>query len=131
MPEVSELHRYVVPKYAARWRDLGQLLELPEHYLNAIAQDNLYHPLCNERCCKSVLKKWMEITPDATWNSLQMAIDFLSDSSYYGMCVTSEVYNYVCTRICMHVHIRMYTDIIKGTYVHVYTGSYVHTGRYT
>ena len=84
-PEVSELHRNIVPKYAARWRDLGVQLKIPEYHLEAIAVNNTNHPSYSEQCCKAMLQKWMEITPDATWSILQMAIDCLSDSSHNGM----------------------------------------------
>ena len=84
-PEVSELHRYIVPKYAARWRDLGVQLKIPEHHLNTIAVNNTNHPFYSEQCCKVMLRKWMEITPDATWSILQLAIGCLSDSSHNGM----------------------------------------------
>ena len=83
--EVSELHRYIVPKYAARWRDLGVQLKIPEHHLNTIATNNTNHPFYSEQCCKAMLQKWMEITPDPTWSILQMAIDCLSDSPHNGM----------------------------------------------
>ena len=50
-----------------------------------------------------MLQKWMEITPDATWSVLQMAIDCLSDSSHNGMelnCKCMELQMYVY----MHIH---------------------------
>ena len=84
-PEVSELHRHIVPKYAARWRDLGVQLKISEHHLDTIAVDNTNHPSYSEQCCKAMLQKWMDITPDATWSIIQMAIDCLPDSSPNGM----------------------------------------------
>ena len=82
-PEVSELHRHI--EYAAKWRDLGVQLKIPEHHLNTIAVNNTNHPFYNEQCCKAMLQKWMEITPDATWSILQLATNCLSDSSHNGM----------------------------------------------
>ena len=84
-PEVSELHSRIVPKYAARWRDLGVQLKIPEHHLNTIAVNNTNHPSYCEQCCKAMLQKWLKITPNATWSILHMAIDYLSDSSHSGM----------------------------------------------
>ena len=84
-PEVSELHKHIVPKYAARWRDLGVQLKIPEHHLNTIAVNNANHPSYCEQCCKAMLQKWLKITPNATWSMLHMAIDCLSDSSRNGM----------------------------------------------
>ena len=84
-PEVSELYKDIVPKYATRWRDLGVQLKIPEHHLNTIAVDNYNHPSCSEQCCKKMLQKWMEITPKPTLNSLKMAVGNLPDSSHGGM----------------------------------------------
>ena len=84
-PEVSELYRYIVPKYAARWRDLGVQLKIPEHHLNTIAVNNTNYPSYCEQCCKTMLQKWMKITPNATWSMLHEAIDCLSDSLHDGM----------------------------------------------
>ena len=84
-PEVSELHRHIVPKYAARWRDLGVQLKIPDHDLDTIAANNANHNSYCQDCCKAMLKKWMELTPNATWSLLQMAIDRLSDLFHNGM----------------------------------------------
>ena len=71
--EISELHRSIVPKYAARWKDLGIQLKIPENHLDIIEADNKK----SQECCKAMLQKWMEITPDVTWNMLQKAISNL------------------------------------------------------
>ena len=72
--EISELYRFIVPKYAARWKDLGIQLKIPEYYLDTIAANNNHSQSYCQDCCKAVLKKWMDITPNATWNMLQKAI---------------------------------------------------------
>ena len=76
-PEISELHRAIVPKYAARWEDLGIQLKIPEHHLDTIAANNKNSKSYCQDCCKAMLKKWMEITPKATWSMLQKAINNL------------------------------------------------------
>ena len=76
-PEISELHRSIVPKHAARWKDLGIQLKLPEHDLDTIAANNKNSQSYCQDCCKAMLKKWMEVTPDATWSMLQKATDDL------------------------------------------------------
>ena len=85
MPKVLELYRNIVPKYAARWRDLGLQLEIPLHHLDTIAVNYTNHPSYSEQCCKAMLQKWMEVTLNPTWSVLRMAIDSLSDSSHYSM----------------------------------------------
>ena len=82
MPELSELYRDIVPKYAAKWRDLGVELKIPVHQLDCIAVNHTNHPQYSEQCCKAVLLKWMETTPNPTWTVLQKAIDGLSGLSY-------------------------------------------------
>ena len=81
-PEASELHRHIVPKYAARWRDLGVQLKIPEHHLNTIAVNNTNHPSYSEQCCKAVLEKWMKITPNATWDKLHSVIECFTTLSH-------------------------------------------------
>ena len=77
-PKQSDLNRYIAPKYAARWNDLGVQLKVPRQYLDAIAADKTNHP-SSEQCCKAMLQKWIEITPNATWNILQQSTSHLPD----------------------------------------------------
>ena len=96
MPELSELHRDIVPKCAARWRDLGVELKIQKCQLDAIAADNANHPSCSEQCCKAVLQKWMEITPNPTWNMIQKATDNLSSLSCGGSSEGNDL------SLCIH-----------------------------
>ena len=89
-PDVSELHKHIVPKYATRWRDLGVQLKLPISHLDEIAEDNANRPSCSRKCCKAMLQKWMKITPNATWDMLHSAIDCLSDLSHDGNSESME-----------------------------------------
>jgi len=74
IPELSDISRYIVPKYAARWKDLGVELKLPTYHLDAIAVNYVNHPWYSQECCRAMLQKWLEITPKPTWNILQKAI---------------------------------------------------------
>ena len=58
---------------AIKWRDLGVQLLRPdqEKMLDIIAAD---HPHDVVSCCKSVLKKWLDTTSDATWNEFIRAL---------------------------------------------------------
>ena len=67
-----------MPKFAAKWRDLGVQLEIPTNNLDVIAAD---HPSQSERCCKAMLLTWMEITPEPAWDKLQKSIGHLSGLS--------------------------------------------------
>ena len=78
--QMLELSKNVVPKYAAVWRDLGMQLKIPSERLDAIAVNHGNHPHFAQQCCTAVLRKWLDITPNATWNMLRQAIDSLPDS---------------------------------------------------
>ena len=75
--EIADLCKTVVPKHAARWKDLGMELKIPQCHLNTIAVDKVNHPSYSAECCKAMLQKWMEITPAANWDMLQAAIESL------------------------------------------------------
>ena len=72
-PLLTDLYDHVVNETAHKWRDLGVKLLRPdqENLLNIIAAD---HPHDAISCCKSVLKKWLDTTTDATWNELIRAL---------------------------------------------------------
>ena len=77
-PKDSDLLRYIVPKFAAKWRDLGTYLEIPSHSLDTIAAD---HPSDSKKCCNTMLQEWKKISPYCTWDKLQKAINLLSHVS--------------------------------------------------
>ena len=43
VPELSDLNKIIVPKYAARWKDLGIELKIPLYYLEAIEVDYVHY----------------------------------------------------------------------------------------
>ena len=83
-PELSDLYRNIVPKYAARWKDLGILLKIPVHNLDAIAANHVHYSSYSEECCKAMLNKWMQFNSRPTWDELLEAIDNLSLLSNNG-----------------------------------------------
>ena len=83
-PELSDLNKTIVPKYAARWKDLGIELKIPLYYLEAIEVDYVHYKSYSERCCKAMLQKWMQMTPKPTWNKLKKAINDLPLLSHDG-----------------------------------------------
>ena len=76
------MHRYIVPKYATKWRDLGVHLKIPVIHLDEIAEDNANRPSCSRKCCKAMLQKWMEINPNVTWDMLHSAINCFTSLSH-------------------------------------------------
>ena len=59
-------------KYAAIWKDLGRNLEIDYNVLNIIEKDC---PNNCEECCSKMLREWMDITPNASWEMLYNAVD--------------------------------------------------------
>jgi len=72
-PTPKDLYNHVILQAAVKWRDLGvQLLDPPsESELDIIKED---HPQNVRECCKCVLRKWLEKTPDASWKQLLEAL---------------------------------------------------------
>ena len=72
-PELKELFKFVTPKYAAYWKEVGVYLGIEPGQLDAIKLNN-----CGDanRSCNDVLAKWLKIDVNATWEKLFEAIDF-------------------------------------------------------
>ena len=84
VPELSDLNKIIVPKYTARWKDLGIELKILLYYLEAIEVDYVHYKSYNEQCCRAMLQKWMQMTPKPTWNKLNKAINNLPLLSHDG-----------------------------------------------
>jgi len=68
---MRDLNRYVTNVYAADWKDIGLELGLQLYTLNNIQKNN--HSIVEE-CLKDVLDKWLTLTPNATWGTLEIAL---------------------------------------------------------
>ena len=68
---MRDLNRYVIKKYAADWKDVGLELHLQPSMLKVVKRNN---PLQAEDCLEEVLDKWLELTPNATWRTLEVAL---------------------------------------------------------
>lgn len=77
-PKLSDLYSEVIPKYATYWEDLGIKLGLKKHHIDIISENNAFNPNRVTACCKSVLKKWLEIDHSATGEKLRNAIRTIS-----------------------------------------------------
>ena len=66
-PQWKDLHMYVIPRYAAKWRRTGALLGLSTGALDIIEND------CRgkaESCCNAMFEKWLDIDHSASWGKL-------------------------------------------------------------
>jgi len=77
-PEAHEINKYVVTKYAPEWRELGEALGMSPEILNIIHTD---HPNSCEERCKTMLRRWLQQDPSATWGTLVDAIHSSTISS--------------------------------------------------
>ena len=71
-PLLKDLYQYIVPQYAAKWREIGTLLDLPSGELNTIEAG---YPTNVKWCCNKMLEKWLEMDTTASWCKLFIAIE--------------------------------------------------------
>ena len=71
-PELKHLHEHITPSYAARWRTLGLLLDVPLGILESIEYD--YPRNCTE-CCNRMLTEWHARDIKANWQKIFSIID--------------------------------------------------------
>ena len=69
---------------AHKWRDIGQLLDIPHGMLEGISMKYQHDP---KECCRSVLAKWLENPPSDYPPIWQGLFDLLEDSQL-GQVVT-------------------------------------------
>ena len=98
-PKLLDLQRDYVPKYAARWKDLGIQLSIDVNTLDVIAVNKVNHPNFCQQCCLAMFQRWLEITPEASWDLLQKAIDDLPLITYDR--ISKSKYFKFLAEICM------------------------------
>ena len=67
---MRDLNRYVVKKYAADWKDIGIELGLDFDAMVCIEKDYAKSVACFQQS----LVMWLNLTPNATWKALELAI---------------------------------------------------------
>ncbi|XP_065900168.1 uncharacterized protein [Dysidea avara] len=71
-PTMRDLNRYVTKrKYATDWKDIGIELGLELDVLDVIEKDN---PQQSVSCLQKTLDKWLKLTPNATWRTLEITL---------------------------------------------------------
>ena len=86
-PTLGDVYKHVVPEYAHKWKYLGALLHFDQAELEIIFS-NFRND--SEECCRSLLSRWLQKNPDASWDQMFLAIDdlsqlLLSEITYQGM----------------------------------------------
>ena len=69
---MRDLNRYVTKRnYATDWKDIGIELGLDLDLLEIIEKDNHDKSVA---CFQKTLDKWLKLTPNATWKTLEVAL---------------------------------------------------------
>ena len=71
-PLLSELANLITPNYAAKWREMGLLLDLTKGKLDIIKQDYCHSA---ENCCNQMWGIWLDRCTTATWKDVLNVLD--------------------------------------------------------
>ena len=71
-PELKDLCKYVTPRYASYWKEIGIFLDFKPEQLDIIKMDN---PADAKRSCTDMFIKWLQIDPNASWEKFFTALD--------------------------------------------------------
>ena len=69
---LKHLYEHITPQFAADWKVIGTMLDIPSSELKAIAAGN---PTNAKWCCNTMLEKWLEIDTAASWEKIFAAIN--------------------------------------------------------
>jgi len=88
VPFLKDLYEHITPQYAADWKVIGALLDVPRGEIRAIEAGN---PTNTKWCCNSMLESWLELDTGATWRKMFCAIESpavsnVYNSDYLGLC---------------------------------------------
>ena len=72
VPSLKQLYEHITPHFAADWKEIGVMLNLPTGELKAIAMGN---PTNVKWCCNSMLEKWLDIDTTASWEKILAAVN--------------------------------------------------------
>ena len=71
-PTIKHLNRYVIPEYAAYWKEIGAKLDLSAGKLSEIGAD---YPSQCKTCCIKMLEGWLSVDLTASWKKLFVALE--------------------------------------------------------
>ena len=72
VPQLKDLYNLVTPNYAAHWKTIGTLLDIPAGFLDGIEGAFPINPFW---CCNNMLKEWLDTDTSASWRKIILAID--------------------------------------------------------
>lgn len=75
-PQINDLNKFVRPKVARRWHDLGvELLSGVEDGVDKLYTIRENFPRDVETCCTEMFTYWLDKKDDASWNTLVTALE--------------------------------------------------------
>jgi len=77
-PLLKDLYTLITLNYAAHWKEIGVLLDIPEGRLAAINSD---YPSNSVKCCNEMLAIWLKRNTSAKWKDIITAVDSPAVSS--------------------------------------------------
>ena len=104
-PWLGDLFTHITPRYAADWKVIGTLLDLPKGELRNIEASN---PTNSRWCCNKMLEGWLKNDPSATWIKMFAAIESpaISGASKDGKAFRVPKLCDICKHcICLTVYI--------------------------
>ena len=85
-PTELYLNRLFVKKYAINWRNIGLELNITSEDLNIVNANN---PNEVQERCRGMLKVWLDIDPEASWEKLLCAVE-ATDKHHHSISVSVE-----------------------------------------
>ena len=85
-PTEQYLNRLFIKNYATKWRDIGLELNITGNNLDIIKTDN---PNEVQKRCRGILKVWLDIDPEASWEKLLHAVE-ATDKHHHSVSVSVE-----------------------------------------
>ena len=92
------MFKFVTPRYASYWKEIGIFLDFKPGQLEIIKMDN---PADTKRSCNDMFIKWLQTDSSASWekffNALDLAVGAVTTSSVSALvskskCVTIEMH---------------------------------------
>ena len=98
------MFKFVTPRYASYWKEIGIFLDFKSEELEIIKMDN---PADTKRSCNDMFIKWLQTDSNASWekffNALDLAVGAMSTSSASAVVPNSECVTRI-TCIISHSH---------------------------
>ena len=82
-PTEQYLNRLFIKNYATKWRDIGLELNITSNNLDIIKTNN---PNEVQERCRGMLKVWLDIDPEASWEKLLRAVE-ATDKHHHSVSV--------------------------------------------